>query len=335
MSMKAGFMASQGQQASVHFGGNTLGSVTATLLGPGGLALASLQSASDSFDLQPVELAATGAYTVEVVPSGSTMGGINVSLQLTGGSNVLRPYGVSVDPSNPLASNLAGLFLMNDGRGATTSNIVDGSPAKFSGGFTPMWNPLDPFVEFWAGGSLNSYLDAGADQVFDQLTPGKMTIVAKIWVDRYTAGGIAEKNDGGVDSGFAFGMDGNGSLRLAVETYNSRYCSCYTTYAGTVGAVIPTGKWVQVAMTWDGGGGPDATAAHFFVAGVEQSRAWTNNGNGSVDYANATSQPFRIGNANIDATGSFNGKMQYVAVYKGRVLTPVELQQLDVQLPIK
>jgi hypothetical protein len=88
-------------------------------------------------------------------------------------------------------------------------------------------------------------------------------------------------------------------------------------------------------MTWDGSGGPDATAAHFFVAGVEQTRAWTNNGNGSVDYANATSQPFRIGNASIDATGSFNGKMRYLAVYKGRILTPAELQQLDAQLPIK
>jgi hypothetical protein len=44
---------------------------------------------------------------------------------------------------------------------------------------------------------------------------------------------------------------------------------------------------------------------------------------------------FRIGNARFDFAGSLNGKMAYLAVYKGRMLTPAEMGRLDVQLPIQ
>jgi hypothetical protein len=51
--------------------------------------------------------------------------------------------------------------------------------------------------------------------------------------------------------------------------------------------------------------------------------------------SNATNQPFRIGNASFDTmAGTLNGKIGYLAVYKGRVLTPSEMNQLDSQLPI-
>jgi hypothetical protein len=55
-----------------------------------------------------------------------------------------------------------------------------------------------------------------------------------------------------------------------------------------------------------------------------------------VGYAGATNQPFRIGNATYDSiAGSLNGKIAYMAVYRGRILTATELNQLDTQLPIK
>src|ERR1700687_6325169 len=127
---------------------------------------------------------------------------------------------------NPLSLNLAGLFLRNEGSETTTAHAVDANTARFSGGYAPTWNPLDPSIQFNGNASGNSYLDAGTDSAFDQLTPGKMTIVAKVWVDRYTTGGIAEKNNGGYgDSGFAFGMDSGGTLRLAVLDSYSQYYS--------------------------------------------------------------------------------------------------------------
>ncbi len=39
--------------------------------------------------------------------------------------------------------------------------------------------------------------------------------------------------------------------------------------------------------------------------------------------SNATNQPFRIGSASLDTmAGTLNGKIGYLAVYTGRVLTP-------------
>jgi hypothetical protein len=91
---------------------------------------------------------------------------------------------------------------------------------------------------------------------------------------------------------------------------------------------------VQVAFTWDGTVGT-AAAAHLFVNGTEQSKASSANGSGTIGYTNATSQPFRIGNASFDpVAGSLNGKLAYVTVYKGRILTPAEMNQMDSQLPI-
>jgi hypothetical protein len=43
----------------------------------------------------------------------------------------------------------------------------------------------------------------------------------------------------------------------------------------------------------------------------------------------------RIAQPRFDFAGSLNGKMAYLAVYKGRILTPAEMGQLDVQLPIR
>jgi hypothetical protein len=90
---------------------------------------------------------------------------------------------------------------------------------------------------------------------------------------------------------------------------------------------------VQVAFTWDGTVGT-AAGAHLFVNGVEQAKVSSSDGSGTLGYANATNQPFRIGNADFDFPGSLTGKMAYLAVYKGTILSTTEMGQLDAQLPI-
>jgi hypothetical protein len=60
---------------------------------------------------------------------------------------------------------------------------VDGQTATFSGTNLPTWNTTDPSISLSGGVSLNSFLNAGTDLNFDQLTPNKMTVVAKVFVN--------------------------------------------------------------------------------------------------------------------------------------------------------
>ena len=233
-----------------------------------------------------------------------------------------------VDPLHPLAAGLAGLFLMNEGTGSSDRNLVDDQVATLAGTALPIWS-ADPAVVFAGGGGLNSYLNAGADLAFDQLPTSKMTVVAKMYVNTVSTAGIAEKNDGNtIDSGFVFGFDTNGALRFLVEkaTGNVRVAS--------PSATVTAGRWMQVAATFDGTIG-NASTAHLFVNGVETAKTVVSDSSGLPGYANATNKPFRIGTAaSFETPGSLNGKIAYLAVYKGRTLTGAELQSLDAQLPI-
>ncbi len=155
-----------------------------------------------------------------------------------------------------------------------------------------------------------------------------MSIVVRLYLNSGGLGGIAEKNDGNADSGFVFSFDGNGGLHFNVER------SAADMRVNSAGGVIPVGQWVQVAVTWDGTA-PAAANAHLYLNGSELSKTQNNDGVGTIGYANATNKPFLIGNSTFDSSGSLDGKMAYLAVYNGRILTPAELKQLDAGLPVR
>ena len=320
------FTATQAQLATIQLTGNSLGSTTVSLLKPDRTTLASVTSSATSFSVPIQYLPASGYHTIYVQPGASATGSITVALTLA--DTPARPGSSTLDTSQALATNMVGLFVMNEGSGTTDANLVNSATAAFAGGSTPTWNTSDPSVVFNGGSSLNSYLNAGTDSIFDQLPNNQLTVVAKVYVNTLAAAGIAEKNDGNtINSGFVFGWDSSGAVKFTIEksTTNMRVAT------GT--GLITTGRWIQVAVTWDGTVGT-AAAAHVFVDGVEQSKASSNNGSGTIGYSNATNKNFRIGNAGFDVAGSLNGKMAYLAVYKGRILTASELTQLDTQLPI-
>jgi hypothetical protein len=223
---------------------------------------------------------------------------------------------------------MSGLFLMNEGTGSTDMNLTDLQAATFSGTTLPTWN-MDPAIAFAGGSTLNSYLNAGTDLIFNWLTPGQMTVVAKVFPNLTEPGGVVEKNDNNlINSGFLFGWDNTGALKLTVEK------ASVDMSVTSAPATVPPGRWSQVAFTWDGTVGT-AAAAHLYVNGVEQPKAVSNDGSGTLGSANATNQPLRIGNASFDTPGgSLNGQMAYLAVYKGRILTPTQLGQFDSQPPI-
>lgn len=320
------------------------------------LTVSSAASTNSAFTVQtpapPYTIAAGGQQTMTVrfapTAAGAQTGTLNLAgndpahpttpVPLTGtGISISsgpppRPSGSVLDFNNPLSTSLAGLFLMNEAQGPWDSNIVDGQGAGFSGPSFPSWNTSDPSLAFNGGGSLNSYLNAGADLAFDKLPVGKMTIAAKVFVgaNALAAGGICEKNDGNASNGdgFLFGWDSFGTLRFTIER-SQQNMRVYTASGS-----VPTGRWTQVAVTWDGTVG-GAASAHVFVDGVEQAKTTSQDGSGTMGYAHATNQPFRIGNASFDVPGSFYGKMAYLAVYNGRILTPAEMIQLDARLPIR
>jgi hypothetical protein len=313
------------QQVTVQLSNNTMGQVMVNLVAPDGSTVATTTSSASSFTLPNATLPLTGTYDV-FVQGPATVGSITVGVVTTAGG---RSTGAVLDTSNPLSTSLVGLFLMNEGTGTTDKNVVDGQTATLSGTTLPVWNTTDPSVVLkGTTTSLSSYLNAGTDLNFDQLTPNKMTVVAKVFLNSVTAGGIAEKNDNNSSSGFLFGLDNTGALVAEVV----RSSSDMRIATGT--KTLTSGQWMQVAFTWDGTVGT-ASAAHIYVNGVEQTKVTSQDGLGTIGYAGATNQPFRIGNASFDAiAGSLNGKILYLGVYRGRVLTPTELNQLDTNLPI-
>jgi Concanavalin A-like lectin/glucanases superfamily len=161
---------------------------------------------------------------------------------------------------------------MNERTGATDLNLVDFQSATFSGASLPTWNLADPSVVFNGGPSLNSYLNAGTGLTFDKLPNSQMTVVAKVYVNApMTAAGVVEKNDGNsIDSGFVFGWDGSGALKLTVEK------TAQNMRVGTAAGAIATGQWMRVAFTWDGTGDGRGSASvhHWGGAGQGVGRRW-------------------------------------------------------------
>src|SRR5262249_29142587 len=194
------------------------------------------------------------------------------------------------------------------------------------GSAAPSWSG-GPSISFAGGAGVKSYVDAGNDLTFDQLPTQQITIVSKGWGNSGQKKSIVPKSPGQLKNyRVIFGWDANGALQLLVPGPVSMT-------AATAPNVIVPGQWLQVAFTWDGTQRGPASAAHLYVNGIEQTKVSTQNGSGT-QYQGATNQPFRIGSSSAYMDGSLNGKMAYLAVYKGRMLTGPELTQLDTQLPL-
>src|SRR6266508_2512657 len=125
-----------------------------------------------------------------------------------------------------------------------------------------------------------------------------------------------------------WGWSSNGTLYLNVGRSSGGL------QAATAGGALPTGRWVQVAVTWDGTA-PSTANTHLFINGVEQPKGTIFEGSGTVGYTNLRYQPLRIGAGSSGFGGAApNAKFAYVALYADRLLTASELMQLDAHLPI-
>ncbi len=291
----------------------------------------------------------TYTYSVTLFLSGSNEGTTNeVTVTPTLFNN--RPSGSVLDTGNPLATNLIGLYVMNggtaeskQGKQAQDVNLVDEVTANPNGAAQPTWQVADPSIQFNGGASLNSFLDAGVDTLFNDMPTSMITIVAKVFVTAVANGGICEKNDDkptNSDSGFIFALTSTGALHVKVEL------STKSMVLETNGGIVTAGQWMQLAFIWDGtqyNAGTQtapAAAAAIFVNQINQvnnlNAGATHNGTGTLDTTRiSNTRSFRIGNAAYDFAGSLNGRIAYMAVYKGRILTATEMATLDTQPPIK
>jgi Concanavalin A-like lectin/glucanases superfamily len=293
----------------------------------------------------------TYTYTVSIA-YGSTIYATSSPVSATPATLPGRPPGSVLDPMNPLAANLIGLFIMNEGTAAMEGtpaidrNLVDGQTANPAGAAPPTWEVADPSIVFSGSTPLNSYLDAGVDTSFNDMPTSKITVVAKVFVNVLANAGICAKNDGkgpNTDSGFLLSLTPAGALQVTVEMTD------HSVRNQTAVPVVTVGQWMQLAFTWDGtqyvppaGANPGTTpftAATIYVNQVAQTPApnpTSQNGQGTLDVTRAANtKPFQIGNATFDFPGCLDGKVAYVAVYKGVLLTSTQLAMLDTQLPIK
>jgi hypothetical protein len=197
----------------------------------------------------------TYTYSVTLFFSGKNEGTTN---EVTATPTLFRNRlpGSVLDTGNPLATNLIGLYLMNggtveamQGTPAQDVNLVDGVTANPNGGAPPTWQVADPSIQFNGGASLNSYLDAGVDTLFNDMPTSMISIVASVFVTAVANGGVCEKNDNkppNSDSGFIFALTNTGALHVKVEL------STQSMVLETNGGVVTAGQWMQLAFTWDG-----------------------------------------------------------------------------------
>ncbi len=289
----------------------------------------------------------TYTYTVTLFVYGKNYGTTN-AVAVTPTLFTNRPPGSVLDTANPLSTDLIGLYLMNgaveamQGRPALDRNLVDGTTASPVGNAPPTWQVADPSIQFNGGASLNSYLDAGVDTLFNDMPTSMIAIVASVFVTALSNGGICEKNDDkppNSDSGFIFALTNTGALHVKVELSTQSMVL-------ETNNVVTAGQWMQLAFMWDGTQynagtqtAPSAAAA-IFVNQTNQvsnlNAGATRDGHGTLDTTRiSNTRSFRIGNAAYDFAGSLNGRIAYIAVYKGRILTTAELAALETQLPIK
>jgi RHS repeat-associated protein len=315
--IQVGFNGWVAQPITVQLSNNTIGAVNVTLIAPDGSTVTSQASSATAFNLPAANLPLNGTYDVLVHPTAGTTGSITISVV---GQQGVRAANAVLDDSSALAPYLIGLFQMNEGTGTSEINLVDGQPLTFAGASPPTWDLSDPAVFFNGGASLNSYLDAGSNPLFDNLSQNKITVVAKIQASSTAGGGIAEKTDS--SSGFTFSFDSSGRLRVDVWKPGTLWY-----LISGFNAVVP-GQWQQVAFEWDGTTW-SSSSFKIFLNGVAQSTTLGGNSQPSIG-----AQSFRIGNSSFDTTASFPGRIAYAAVFRGRMLTTAELGQLDGQLPI-
>jgi hypothetical protein len=74
------FSGTSGQQATVRITGNTISSLTVTLVKPDGTTLTSASGTTSSFNLATVTLPTTGTYTIKIDPFFQYTGSLNVNV---------------------------------------------------------------------------------------------------------------------------------------------------------------------------------------------------------------------------------------------------------------
>jgi YD repeat-containing protein len=147
------------QQAIVRLTGNSMGSVTVSLLKPDGTQLTWSTSSAASFDLSMQTLPTTGTYTILVDPASTNTGSINVaviipvSLTLSFNGKIRDRVGQGNAAINPDGS-LDGTFTVTLPAGSGNRTVTSLDLRRSAGG---VWDTLTN--SFWVSGAASSLDD--------------------------------------------------------------------------------------------------------------------------------------------------------------------------------
>lgn len=242
----------------------------------------------------------------------------------------LRTPASTIDAGSALYTNIVGLWPMNEGSGITDKNLFDSSLATFSGANFPTWftAPASNVMQCltFPGGSVgpnsSGFLNAGHAATLDHLPINKGTLsIGLKWLTPAIESGLCVKFSGG-GAGVVYQINANGSVSFVLGA------SVTQLQVTTSPAFVPANQWLQLTVTWDGTTG-HASDVHIYVNGTEATYVQQINASGLLD---ETGTDLYIA-TDYNKQG-FLGKMAYFALYKGRILTTVEMATLNTTLPI-
>jgi hypothetical protein len=229
------------------------------------------------------------------------------------------PLDSFLDRRHPLAHNLEGAWLFNEGGGSSVIDVAQGLVLTPTGSF-PAWTPSihGPELEF-----NSTPLSGGAGGRCANLAKnGPFSIAVRFRTS--AAGPICGRNDANsVSAGWVlqnsttYISGGQHGLGLVVEFNSINLLSLI--------ANVTDGLWHTYVVAYDGFA---VSNTLHYLDGVAQSAVVTINGTGSK--GDDTAQTFFVGKGNWPSEAAFVGGMAFLYIWRNRMISAKEARDITI-----
>lgn len=223
------------------------------------------------------------------------------------------PLGSQIDWSHPLSRGLVGCFLMNEGGGGKIGDLLNKTNGSIQ---TAPWivGKDGPALNF----STTTYqVKLGDTNILDNATSCSFSF----WIyPNVTMNGriISKWGNENVEQSFLISTPGSGGSKIQFAVQRSAsYVIKYTNNG------LPTGVWSNVAITWVA-----ENTVRIYFNGINQALTTESGGSGSCSSILNGNTQLEFGYETEEATASANMKLSNVQIWRNRVFSPQEIQQL-------
>jgi len=231
---------------------------------------------------------------------------------------VTPPVGARINHGHPLAIDIIGCWLLEEGGGLTAFDISGYNNHGTLNG--PIWRPGQNGMALQFD-AINDVVDAGSNPILDDVP----ALTWVVWMFPETAGEasvgrILDKSTGaGPVNGYTWFTQNTATCQFGVD-----YTSTNLVRLASNNSLV-FNRWQQMAVTWDG----SATAAnvHIYINGNEVRYTTTTDGTGTR--VSDGSAGLTIGNLAGGTAATFDGLIESVVMYR-RALSQQEIQWLYV-----